>query len=177
MHFSIGDRIPHPRERAYVAMRDRMVDFVPYLPNVKEIRVLERKDLGGGRLYIVNEWVSDYEVPLAIRPILKPHMLQWIDKVTWDGGSKSWRWEFEYPHFRGALKCSGTNRMRAVSERETEIEIGGDLELDLTRIPGVQGFLGRLLAPRVEKFIVGTITPNLRATDQALARYLEENEA
>src|SRR5437868_2876942 len=94
--FHFEDRIAHPLEACFLGMRDHMPELTPYLHGVSEIRVLERRDVAPGKLYLVNEWVSDYQVPSLVARFLKPEMLRWLDIVTWDAMTHSWDWRMEF---------------------------------------------------------------------------------
>lgn len=168
------DRIAHPLEACFLGMRDHMAELAPYLHGVKEIIVHEKKEVAPGKIYIVNEWVSDYRVPAVVAKVLKPEMLRWLDVVTWDHTTYSWHWKFESKLMKNALEAEGTNRMVADGPGATRFLISGDLNIHVDRIPGVPGFLGRAVRPQVEKFIVSLVEPRMRGIDQGLARWLDE---
>ncbi len=54
------------------------------------------------------------------------------------------------------------------------MRLTGTLVIDLKEIPGVPSFLGRRLAPQVERFIVSLITPNLEAVNTSIQRFLDD---
>lgn len=174
--FRFTDLIPHPIEQCYLAMRDKMCDFAPYLDDVKEIRVLERREIAPGKHFILNEWTSSY-VPLPlVRRLVTADMLRWLDRVVWEDARRAWRWEFDSPTLGGVVRCTGENSMREVGPAETEIVIAGDLEIHVENLPGVPAFLGRRLRPQVEKFVIGLVSPRLRGIDKGLAKYLARAE-
>jgi hypothetical protein len=76
--------------------------------------------------------------------------------------------------FTEAVSCKGTTRFVALDGDETRVEIRGSLEIDLSHVRGVPGFLAGSLGRTVEKFIVGHITPNLTRVSGALKSFLEE---
>jgi len=170
--FHFTDTIPHPLEACYEAMRDHMCEFTPYLHDVKEIKLLERREVAPGRHYLVNLWVSSYEPPALIRRFVTPEMLRWRDIVTWDDETRSWQWRFESPAFSEVVCCEGTNSMRALGEAATEITLAGRLDILVEKLPGVPSFIGRSVRPQVERFILGLVEPRLRGIDEGLARYL-----
>ena len=171
--FRYEDRIPHPIETCYLAMRDHMAEFTPYLKGVKEIRVLEKREVGPGKTYIVNEWVSDYAPPALVARFITPEMLRWLDIVTWDDAARSWHWRFESNALKSALSAEGTNFMVAEDAGNTKFVIEGDLDIFVDRLPGVPAFVGRRVRPQVERFILGLIEPRLRGIEHGLAAWLE----
>lgn len=175
-HFRFEDRIAHPLAACYVGMRDHMVELTPYLHGVKEIRVVERREVAPGKLYLVNEWVSDYPVPSVLSRFLSPDMLRWLDVVTWDDATRSWHWRFESRAAKGVLHAEGTNRMEEAGVGATRFVIEGDLEVYVEKFPALPAFIGRRIRPQVEKFIVGLIEPRLRGIDQGLAMWLDAQE-
>ena len=67
MDFEVVDYLPFPLERVYPTMRDKLPDLVPYLPDIKSITVVEREDLGEGRLRLVSQWMAENRIPRASR--------------------------------------------------------------------------------------------------------------
>jgi hypothetical protein len=171
--FRYTDRIQHPLAQCYLAMRDRMAEFVPYLDGVREIRVLERREMAPGKHWILNEWISSYEVPAVLRPFLRPEWLRWLDKVVWDDERRAWQWEFDSPVLANVVRCAGENSMRELGPAETELVIAGDLNIHVENLPGVPAFVGRRMRPQVERFVLGLVAPRLRGIDEGLARYLD----
>jgi hypothetical protein len=144
---------------------------------VKEIRIVERKEVAPGELYLVNEWVSDYAAPALVSRFIKPEMLRWLDIVTWHDATRSWDWRFESNALKRALEAKGTNYMKADGERATTFVIEGDLDIFVEKMPGVPAFIGRRVRPQVERFILGLIEPRLRGIDQGLAAWLDAQAA
>jgi len=83
-------------------------------------------------------------------------------------------WRIGLRVFNEKFKCAGTNHIRAEGAH-TRVELRGDLQLDLTDIPGVPRLLAGTLRPQLEAFIVKMIRPNLEETNVALGRYLDAN--
>ncbi|HVY60508.1 MAG TPA: hypothetical protein VHF22_02595 [Planctomycetota bacterium] len=171
--FRYEDRIPHPLEACYAAMRDRMTEFTPYLKGVREIRVVERREVAPGETFIVNEWVSDYDPPSVVGRFITPDMLRWLDIVTWRDATRSWDWRFESAALKSALSAKGTNCMKDAGGGATTFVIEGDLDILVEKMPGVPAFLGRRVRPQVERFILGLIEPRLRGIDQGLSAFLD----
>lgn len=167
-------RIHHPRDVVFRAYRDRLAEVVPYIPDIREIKVHSREE-EGGRVVLHNEWIADRDVPKAFSMVLKPEHLRWDDHATWDEDTWTCRWTIKPRVFTDAVSCSGENVFSDDGDGHTRLALKGDLTIRLESIPGVPGFLGRRLAPQLEKFIVNLITPNLERVNTSLEQFLDEH--
>ncbi len=165
-------RIAYPRDRVYLAYRDKLPEIARYIPDIKEINVLSREE-GDGWVKLHNEWVSDREIPSMMSKFLKPEHLRWDDFAHWTDAAFHVDWEIKTRAFSDAVRCSGRNAMIAEGDNQTLVRLTGELTIDVRDIPGVPSFLARRLAPQVEKFIVSLITPNLEQVNQSIERYLD----
>jgi hypothetical protein len=165
--------IRHPQERVYEAYRDRLPEIAAYIPDVKEIVVESRKERDGV-VELHNVWIADREVPVYARAFLKPEMLRWDDFAEWHDAEHQVRWKLRLRVFTDNVSCKGTNTFRALDASTTSVTLEGDLDIDLKSIPGVPKLLAGGLKPKVEKFIVSLITPNLERVNESLQRYLDD---
>jgi hypothetical protein len=76
MLISADTKIPFPRSLVYATYRDKLVELVPYMPNVRQITLLSRRQ-AGSNIYTVNEWYGGSEIPAAARVLLSEDMLSW----------------------------------------------------------------------------------------------------
>lgn len=178
MRFDKESKVSHPASLVLETMIDRMHEIVPFLPNVDGIVQKTREDRDDGTIYIVRRWQGTPDsAPSAIRPFLTQDLLGWIDKATWH--PEEWRvhWELETPVGGSLYVCSGDNYFEPHPddpETHTRIRITGDLVVYPDRLPGVPRFLGKRLAPQVERFVVQLITPNLTDVATGLQGYLDD---
>jgi len=168
-------RIHYPRERVYRAYRDQLPEIAEYMPDIREILVHSREE-SDGVVEILNEWISDREIPKVVAKIIRPEHLRWNDRATWHDSEYAVDWVIEPRAFTEAVQCSGRNTMIADGDDATIVRLTGELKIAVTNIPGVPNFLAKRLAPQVEKFIVGLITPNLKNTNQSLQDFLDAEE-
>ena len=173
MRIRSESRIHHPVERVYRAYRDKLPEIAPYIPDVREIRVLERAEREEG-VYLLNLWEGEVDLPALVRSVVRPEMLRWHDHAEWNDADRVVDWRIELPAFDQQVRCAGRNRFEADGPDATRVVLSGDLEIRVDRIPGVPRSLGRRLAPKVEAFIVKLITPNLTRVNASLERYLDE---
>lgn len=175
MRFTLTDEIGFPRDVVYAAVRDRVEELVDQLPNIDRIEVLERRIEGEVHHYVKRWTASASEVPALLRPAIKPEYLQWVDHATWDGAAYTTAWHHDLEFLRGALTARGLNRY--IDEGDvTLIELEGEFTIHPERLTFLPGPVARKIAPALERFVVELVKPNLRSTNQAIERWLEEQE-
>lgn len=159
------------RDLAFRTYRDRLVELVPFLPNVRGISVRSR-DEQPPVVSLVNEWRGGGDVPAAARAVLSEKMLSWTDYARWDESEWTCRWRIEAHSFTDAIRAEGVNRFE---ERPggCALVIDGDLAIDGRKLP-VPRLLASTVASAAEKFLVAVIRPNLVEVSKGLARFLEE---
>jgi hypothetical protein len=164
--------VSYPREQVFEVYRDKLVELVPYLPNVDWIKILERRE-EGPVVHLVNEWKARGDIPKVARKIIKPETLLWKDFADWDHDEYSCAWRFEMAFMREQVKASGKNFLVENGPDRTRYEIRGTLEIDGNNIPGVPGMLGRRIVPQIEKFVIALIRPNFIKISDGVQQYLD----
>lgn len=173
MKFTVTDEVPYPRERVWRTHRDHLLDLLPYLPNIDRVVVEERVE-DGDVVRLLNHWYgASSDIPGPLRPVLKPELLSWVDRAEWDGGRWRCSWNITLMALPEAITARGLNTFRDEGD-STVIQNVGEFVLHPDRIPGVPAFVGRQLAPALERFVVGLLEPNLRKSNDAVRRYLDE---
>lgn len=174
MKFSLTDEIPFPRDIVFATHRDKLLELVPYLPNVKSV-VVRSRAVEDGVIKLVNVWTGTTDdVPTVIRSLIKPDMLTWVDTATWDEGRWRTDWDIDITALAGAVTARGYNTFRE-EDGETVLHMQGEFTIHPEKVPGVPGFVARAAAPTLERFVVGLLEPNLRKTNQAVRRYIEDH--
>lgn len=168
--------VPQPRDAVYRVNRDRLVELVDYLPNVRAIEVKSRADRGPGRVDLVNVWHGGGDVPAAVRAILSESVLSWTDHAEWDQATWSCSWRSESHSFKNAVDSRGRNEFVDVSGR-TVIRIMGRIDVDASKIPGIPRLLSGKLGKLVESFLVKQVQDNLSEIGRGVDRYLRERGA
>ncbi len=164
--------IEFPVDTVYYLVKDHLTELVPYLRNVRRIEVASREELADGRVCFVNRWYAAGEIPKAVQAVIKPEMLTWLDRATWDDKDKTCRWTIETMFFKDNVKCSGVNYYKPEGDHKTKLEITGDLTIMVKGIPGVPKLLEKTIASQVEKFIVRLLTPNMSSLARGVAEHL-----
>ena len=170
----IRDHIDFPLEQVYETSRDKLPLMASYLPNIEEIQVLENERIDAKSLRVANLWkAAETEIPSMASSFIKPEMLQWTDRATWDDEAHTCTWKIEVGFMSDAIDCEGITYYTA-SENKTEVHITGNFTVDASKIPGIPRLLSSKVNGMIEKFVVKLITPNLQATNRAIASYLRE---
>ena len=174
--FEFKEVIRHPRELVYTVMRDRMAEMIPLLPNVESVKVAERKEVGPGRIKIINQWQGKpTSAPKVVQPFITPEMSQWTDHAEWVDAEYAVNWRFEMANVGNYFSCEGTNFFE-VSGHGTLIRLTGTLTLYPERVPGVPKFLARSIATPLEKLVLGIVSPNLTELPAAVGRFLDQQK-
>jgi uncharacterized membrane protein len=174
--FQTTDVIEYPIETVYRAHRDNLPELVDFLPSVESIEVESREE-EDDHVSLVNIWkAAQTEVPRVIRPFVKPQMLQWIDRAKWYESERICRWEIELGFLKDAIRVSGQNQMTTTDEGHTKVTVGGTIDVDGRKIPGVPKFMAKKVGAAVESFVVKMVTPNLQKTNDGVRSYIESLE-
>lgn len=172
----IKDQIPFSRERVYETFRDHLAELLPFLPTVQDIKVESYERVDDNTVKIVNIWkAAQEEIPTVAQPFIKPEMLMWTDRATWEDGKFECHWDMEVGFLKEAISCSGTTRYIEKGDK-TEIHIAGDLQVDARKIPGVPRLVAGRVGSAVEGFVVRMITPNLKEVNRGAESYLKKQD-
>lgn len=171
---SIKDEVKHDRDVVFSTFRDELTKLLPYLPDVKDIEVKSRDDVDDKTVKVVNLWKADSnEVPRLAQAFIKPEMLEWIDRATWNQDKWSCDWVMEVGFLSDAVTCKGTTKYLEKGEGKTEVVIEGELNVDARKIPGVPRLGAGKIGDVIESFVVRLITPNLTQVNRGLEQYLK----
>jgi hypothetical protein len=176
MLFQCIDEVRHPVETVFHLLRDDMTSLVPYLSDVEAIEVLECKDLGDGKLNIINLWKgSSAKAPRMIQKFLTPDLISWKDHAVWHSeGTRHAEWRLEPKHGGSLFECTGTTRIEEKSPGVCQIRIDGDLRVYPERLPGVPRILAGKLRTRIESFVVAMVVPNLQTMATGVQAYFDD---
>ncbi|MFW5966842.1 MAG: DUF2505 family protein [Persicimonas sp.] len=173
---NVNDTIDHPRELVFTTFRDDLDDLDEFLPDIKSITTESREERDEDTTHVVRIWKArDEEIPSLAKKFIKPEMLQWTDRATWNEDEWTCEWEIEVGFLSDAITSKGVNHYHD-RDGSTEIVIEGTLEVDAKKIPGVPGMLAGRVGKAVENFVVKMITPNLKDVNRGLERYLAAQE-
>ncbi len=166
--------IPFPRSLVYATYRDKLVELIPYLPNVQRIEVKSRRE-EGDFIYFVNEWHGGGEIPVVARAIISEAMLSWTDLATWNESEFTSEWHIKTHAFTEAVHCAGVHRFKE-ADNGTLIETRGELAINTKQIKGVPQLLAGAVGHTVEDFLSKKIGPNLLQVSEGVRHYLEQQK-
>jgi hypothetical protein len=154
--------------------RDKLEQLVEYLPNVSSV-VTESRVEEGPVVKLVNLWTgTSDDVPAPLRPLLKPELLTWIDRASWDNDKWRCDWNITISALPDAVSARGFSTFLEEGD-ETVIQMTGEFVIHPDRVPGVPAFVAKAAAPALERFVVGLLQPNLRRSNQAVQQYIEDH--
>jgi hypothetical protein len=174
MKLSADSSLAFPRAQVFAAYRDRLLEMVEFLPNIRRIEQRSRDD-DGPRTEIVNVWHGGGDIPAAARAFLSEDMLSWTDYASWNEDEFCCHWRIETHSFTEAVSCRGKNQFVEL-DGSTRLEIRGEIRIDATKIRAVPRILSKTVGKAVEDVLVKKITPNLISVSDGLRRYLEQGE-
>lgn len=175
MDFECVDDVGYPLDDVYRLVRDDMTAIVPYLSDVEEIKVLERKEEEHG-LRLTNLWRGSVSAaPRVVQGLITPDLVTWTDHAFWPKDRKVAEWRLE-PRVGGKLfDCSGTTSViPGLREGTCRLQIRGRLNVYPERLPGVPRLLAGTLRGKIEGFIVGMIVPNLQTLARGVQGYFDD---
>lgn len=165
--------LPYARELVFATYRDRMDELTEHLPNIRSIKVIERKERPDGTVELVNAWIAGGDIPAVARSFVNESMLKWTDYATWRPSSFTVDWRTEVHAFPGIITSQGMNRY-LLAPGGMKLEIRGKLICDPSKVPGLPRILHSTVAPAVERVLVGSVQANLIAVGKSVAKLLEK---
>ncbi|MGQ4648910.1 hypothetical protein [Lyngbya aestuarii] len=167
--------IPFPRPLVFATYRDKLIELIPYMPNVRSIEVKSRHQ-EKALVNCVNQWYGGGDIPTGLRTLLSKDMLKWTEYNTWNESEFTLVWSIKTHAFTEAVHCVGKNRFLSNGEG-TSIESRGELKINPHKIGGVPQLLKNRVAGVVEDFLNKKIEPNLLQMRDGVQRYLESKTA
>jgi len=168
--------VHQPRDAVFRVYRDELLHLVPFLPSVRGIEMESRKD-EGDHTRLVNVWHGGGEVPAAVRAFLSSSMLSWTDYADWNASDFTCTWRSESHSFKDAVDSTGVNHFVEAGANRSTILIGGRIDVDASKIPGVPRLLAGKVGPMIERFLAKQVQDNLQEVARGVDRYLRERES
>jgi hypothetical protein len=172
MEIRAAVHIPYRRELVFETYRDDAIELLPYLPNIRSLKVRSRRE-SGNLVELVNDWHGGGDVPAALRAVLSDSVLTWTDYATWDSVSFLCDWKTEATLLMDCMHCAGRNTFRSTGPDATLLEVEGKLSIDATKLRGVPGFFAARVGRALEGFLVERIRANLLQTAEGVKGHLD----
>ena len=97
-----------PREKVWLAYRDRLVEIGKSMPAVENISVIEREEKGQ-KVHLENCWKITGNLPRSVRKFMPENLLTYTDKAIWDENKMICYYEEEPADGSGLYFCTGKN--------------------------------------------------------------------
>ena len=176
MEFLVEAQVTQPATRVVRALMDELDDVTPFMKSVDDVTSLERSEPDTGGVHIIRRWQgSPTTSPAVLRPFLTRESLAWIDDALWFPDHYKVEWKVTSNMSR-LYTCGGTNYFEPHPEKPdewTRVRLTGSVEVHGDKFPGVPAFVGRKVAPKLEKFIIQKLKPNFQDLASGLQRYLD----
>ena len=170
MIISLNTRIPFPRLLVYRTYRDKLLELLPYMPNVRQIEIKSHRE-ENGHIHRINEWRGGGEIPAVARAVISEDMLSWTEHNIWDDAKFTLEWRIKTHAYTKAVHCGGKNRFIEEGD-STVIENRGELLIDREKLEGIPPFLRGSVGSIVEDFLGKKIEPNLLQMGEGVRQYL-----
>lgn len=175
MEFEVHDRVPYPVEAVIHAMRDRIAELVPYMPDIESVKEEERTSTGPGRFKLRNRWMAKDRIPTVARSLIDPKSLGWIDHAEWDGTGVRWRLEMLF--MTEYVSVTGETRFSDDGRGATLVHLKGDLKLDIAKHPSIPRLLSGTITKGVEQLVISLVKPNLLNVNRGIEKLLASDAA
>jgi len=152
-----------PVEEAWLAIRDRLGELVPYLDEIESVAVQERTELPEGDVFLVNLWQAKAKFPAVLNSVIKSDTLMWTDRARWIEKTHVCSWQIELHFARDRTRCTGQTTFEpAIGGRGTRITFAGEFNFNAKGLPGVPAILESTVAAAAESFVTSLIPGNFR---------------
>jgi hypothetical protein len=174
MRIEHTDTINANLDKVYNLVKNDMPKIVQYLPNIREIKVLERKQ-SDGRDFIVNQWFAEANIPSLAKKFINENLFSWKDSAYWDDSQHQVDYDIEPFFAKGIYEAKGTNTFRAADDK-MRLTLSCEVNIYPERIPGIPKFIAKQLHPMLEQMIEKMLAPNLTSLGKGLKEYLKAEE-
>lgn len=174
MKLEARDEISAPLAEVFQLTKNEIVKIVPYLPNIEKIEVISRKDLGGGKTEVLNNWYAKAEIPGLIKKFVSPDLLSWVDSAVWDDATTSVTYSIDSKVAKSLFEARGKNTFKDAGNGKTILTIDLDFNIHPERLPGVPRLLAGTVKPVIEELLKGMIAPNMLSLAKGLNEYYKK---
>ncbi|OGR04031.1 MAG: hypothetical protein A2284_18370 [Deltaproteobacteria bacterium RIFOXYA12_FULL_61_11] len=174
MELTANDLVDFPATMAFLAYRDEMADFVPYLENVERIEVRSRKEPGPGLIELHNVWFLKASIPVILKPVISEDKLCWDDYALWNEPGLFCTWKLETAFLRENIKVTGRTSFEAKNEQSCTMSVAVKVDINLDNIRAIPSFLKGKAITAAERFLTALLMPNLKGVNKSLNAYLKD---
>lgn len=162
----------YPAIDVFKTFRERTIDFAKYIPNVKDVKILEKREVGEKQIRLLTEWTAKAPIPLIVQAVVKPEMLKWKEDDLYDENILTLKWVIIPNFFKEYFSTGGEWVFKDIDENKCEVNLKGFVNVYIPHFPGVPDSTARAASVIIEKTIAKYLKPNLDATNKAIERLL-----
>jgi hypothetical protein len=165
--------LPFPRPLVYATYRDKLLELVPQMHNVKGVTLKSRQEQNG-TVQQAFEWHGKSDIPAMFKAFLSEDLLTWTDFATWKEAEYTTDWQLQPHAFREAVTWNGRDRYLEEGSG-TRVETQGQLVIDPHRLKGVPGFLSGQVGHVAQEILAKQAEPNFVEMGKCVRAYLEKH--
>ena len=173
MRLEHSDIIAAPRDRVYEIVKNELAQVAAYLPNVREIKVIERSALDAKRTLIINKWFARANMPALVQKFMSEDLFSWKDTATWDDDKFEVEYFLESTVGKDIYDARGRNYFKAIGDDKTELTLTCEVIIYPDKIPGVPKLIAKKVQPVIEQVIEKIIESNLTTLGAGIKEYLK----
>jgi hypothetical protein len=174
LKLSFEQHLEYKPEMVFSVYRDKMEEYVKFIPNIVKIIIEKREELEGGKTRLNVIWEGMGQIPDSIRSHLKPEMIRWRDDELWDPEARVCSWNITPYYFTDFVVCNGMWHFDPHPKGGTKIWLEGIFTVNIRSWPGFPKPLLRFASRVIEKMIGGYVEPNLKANIAAVKKILKQ---
>lgn len=169
------DIINAPLDKVYHLVKNDLPKIVEYLPNIREIKVLEQSEKDG-KDFIINQWFAEANIPSLAKKFINENLFSWKDSAYWNNSEHRVDYEIEPFFAKGIYEAKGTNTFRDANGK-TSLTLMCDVHIYPEKIPGIPKFIAKQVHPVLEQMIEKMLAPNLTSLGKGLKEYLKSGNS
>jgi hypothetical protein len=170
MQISVDTCLPFPRDLVYRTYRDRLVEVLPQLPNIKQVTRVKYREVPP-ITHCVYEWEGGADIPGLVQSLIPPTLLHWTEVDDWYEPRFEVSWRITPHAFQSAIQCNGCNQFIDQGD-QTLIQNRGTLTIQTDQLTTVPLPMRGTVAAIAEKILGQAIAPNLKTMGGGIAALL-----
>jgi hypothetical protein len=177
MYVETKDIIQAPLQDVFSLVRDQLPSVVPYLPNIKKIEVIERReDSVKDQVLITNHWFANIDIPPVAKSFIKEELFSWKDEAIWH--NKDFFVEYTLISFwaKDLYTAKGKNIFTPLAQGFTELKVTCEVTIHANKVPGVPAFLVNKILPTLSPMIENVLRPNLSGLGKGLNSFFSQKK-
>ncbi len=165
-----------PINLVYQTLRDNLYRLAPYLPDVKKITLLDRKETNND-IVTVNKWEANNILPASLSEFIKLDNIAWTDRGSWSKSRYVCTWSYEPFIFQEHINARGQD-IYTTDGTNTTIRLTGEMFMNFDLYPFVivvPSIMREKIVNQFMKLTLSLLQSNFTALIKGLEQYVREN--